>query len=74
MLSQNPDDLFFREPARPHVHPLRGNGLYPFLEDVIGAQLTPNKLTKDFRVGPKETKKQKFKVQEASWRRENRRR
>jgi uncharacterized protein YjbJ (UPF0337 family) len=36
MLSQNPDDLFFREAARPHDHPLRGDGLYPFLEEVSG--------------------------------------
>jgi hypothetical protein len=35
-LFQNPDDLLFREPARLHVHPLSGDGLYPFLEEVAG--------------------------------------
>jgi hypothetical protein len=28
--------LLFREPARLHVHPLTGDGLYPFLEEVSG--------------------------------------
>jgi hypothetical protein len=28
--------LLFREPARLHVHPLTGDGLYPFLEEVWG--------------------------------------
>jgi hypothetical protein len=36
MLPQYPDDLFFGEPARLHVHPLRGDGLYPFLEELPG--------------------------------------
>jgi hypothetical protein len=36
LLAQHPDDLLFREPARLHVHPLTGNGLYPFLEEVWG--------------------------------------
>jgi hypothetical protein len=36
MLPQNPDDLFFREPARLHVHPLPGDGLYPFLAEISG--------------------------------------
>ena len=36
VLPQDPDDLLFREPARLHVHPLRGDGLYPFLEEVSG--------------------------------------
>jgi hypothetical protein len=36
MLPQNPDDLLFREPARLHVHPLPGDGLYPFLEKFSG--------------------------------------
>jgi hypothetical protein len=31
---QNPDDLFLCEPARLHVHPLPGDGLYPFLEEI----------------------------------------
>jgi hypothetical protein len=26
--------LLFREPARLHVHPLTGDGLYPLLEEV----------------------------------------
>ena len=33
LLAQDPDDLLFREPARLHVHPFPGDGLYPFLED-----------------------------------------
>jgi hypothetical protein len=36
MLPQYPDNLFFREPARLHVHPLPGDGLYPFLEAFSG--------------------------------------
>jgi hypothetical protein len=36
MLPQYPDDLLFREPARLHVHPLPGDGLYPFLEEIPG--------------------------------------
>jgi hypothetical protein len=36
MFAQNPDNLFFREPARLHVHPLLGDGLYPFLEEFSG--------------------------------------
>src|SRR5271168_1289164 len=36
MLPQYPDDLLFREPARLHVHPLPGDGLYPFLEELPG--------------------------------------
>ena len=36
LLPQNPDDLLFREPAWLHVHPLPGDGLYPFLEEVSG--------------------------------------
>ena len=44
LLPQNPDDLLFRKPARPHVHPLAGDGLYPFLEEMPGlrsAQSSP---------------------------------
>ena len=33
LLAQDPDDPLFREPARLHVHPFPGDGLYPFLED-----------------------------------------
>jgi len=33
LLAQDPDDLLFREPARLHLHPFPGDGLYPFLED-----------------------------------------
>jgi hypothetical protein len=36
LLAQDPDDPHFREPARLHVHPLPGDGLYPFLEDFSG--------------------------------------
>src|SRR6202035_5769830 len=36
LLPQYPDDLLFREPARLHVHPLPGDGLYPFLEEIPG--------------------------------------
>src|SRR5262249_23586060 len=36
LLAQHPDDLLFREPARLHVHPLTGDGLYPFLEEISG--------------------------------------
>ena len=36
LLPQDPDDLLFREPARLHVHPLSGDGLYPFLEEFSG--------------------------------------
>jgi hypothetical protein len=36
VLLQNPDDLFLCEPARLHVHPLPGDGLYPFLEEIPG--------------------------------------
>src|SRR5262249_37481407 len=36
LLAQNPDDLLFREPARLHVHPLTGDGLYSFLEEIPG--------------------------------------
>lgn len=30
-------DLFVREPARPDVHPLRGDRHYQFLEEIAGA-------------------------------------
>jgi hypothetical protein len=36
LLAQHSDDLLFRVSARPHVHPLAGDGLYPFLEAVWG--------------------------------------
>jgi hypothetical protein len=37
LLAQNPDDLLFREPARLHgPSPIRGDGLYPFLEEFAG--------------------------------------
>jgi hypothetical protein len=41
MLPQDPDDLLFREPARLHVHPLPGDGLYPFLEEFSGLRSNP---------------------------------
>jgi hypothetical protein len=31
----------FREPARLHVHPLPGDGLYPFLEELPGLRSRP---------------------------------
>jgi hypothetical protein len=34
--AQDPDELLLREPARLHVHPLPGDGRYPFLEDFAG--------------------------------------
>src|SRR5262245_42683377 len=37
LLPQSPDDLLFREPARLHVHPPAGDGLYPFLAKVRGS-------------------------------------
>jgi hypothetical protein len=42
LLPQYPDDLSFREPARLHVHPLRGDGLYPFLEELPGLTSVSN--------------------------------
>jgi hypothetical protein len=42
LLPQNPDDLFFREPARLHVRPLPGDGLYPHFGGTLGAQLMGN--------------------------------
>jgi len=36
LLPQNPNDLLFREPAWLHVHPLNGDGLHPFLEEIAG--------------------------------------
>src|SRR5262249_37095257 len=36
MLPQDPDDLLFREPARFHVHPLGGDGLYSDSEEFPG--------------------------------------
>ena len=37
LLAQNPDDLLLREPARLHgPSPIRGDGLYPFLEEFAG--------------------------------------
>src|SRR5262245_7992449 len=36
LLPQNPDDLLFREPARLHVHPPAGDGLYPSLAEIAG--------------------------------------
>jgi hypothetical protein len=32
-------DLLFREPARLHVQPLAGDGLYPFFEEIEGLSL-----------------------------------
>jgi hypothetical protein len=34
--AEDPDELLLREPARLHVHPLPGDGRYPFLEDFAG--------------------------------------
>jgi len=36
LLSQNPDNLLFRKPRSLHHPPLRGNGLYSFLEEFAG--------------------------------------
>ena len=36
VLPQYPDDLFFREPARLHVHPSQVMDFYPFLEEASG--------------------------------------
>jgi hypothetical protein len=49
--AQNPDDLlFFREPARLHgPSPIRGDGLYPFLEEFTGLRSLQN--CKDLLLG-----------------------
>jgi hypothetical protein len=44
LLAQDPDDLLFCEPARLHVHPLPGDGLYPFLEDFAGLTIRPQRV------------------------------
>jgi hypothetical protein len=36
LLPQRSDDLLFTDPTRLHVHPLPGDGLYPFLEEFAG--------------------------------------
>jgi len=36
LLPQDRDELLFREPACLHVHPLQGDGLHPFPEEVPG--------------------------------------
>ena len=41
LLAQHPDDLLFREPARLHVHPLAGDGLSSFLEEVSELRSNP---------------------------------
>lgn len=36
LLTHDPDNLLFREPARLHVHPPASDGRYPFLEEFSG--------------------------------------
>ena len=39
LLPQDPDDLPFRKTTWLHVHPPADDGLYPFLEEIPGAQV-----------------------------------